>query len=166
MLDRDRGRARARRLHDRGPHRSRAREPRLGRSPRRSGARRTATASPSAYYHFAVAQLEAQQGQIQDAIKELREAIKQDPGTGFLWVQLSQWLARTGDVPAALEAAQKAITLDPTSQVARLTLADLLRRQKRPADAERELEQAITLNPAVAGSVSRSRPALPRAEGV
>ena len=100
-----------------------------------------------AYYHYSVAQIEAQQGRFPDAIKELREAIKQDPGTASLWVQLSQWLVRAGDLPAAVEAAEKAIALDPTSGAARLGLADLLRRQKRPADAERELQQAITLNP-------------------
>src|SRR5262249_46804605 len=58
-----------------------------------------------AYYHFSVAQMEARQGRIEDAITELRAAIKDDPNTGFLWVQLSQWILRTGNMAGALEAA-------------------------------------------------------------
>ena len=85
---------------------------------------------------------------LQDAVSELRLAIKDDPNTAALWVQLSQWLGRTEDVTGAIEAAQKGIALDATSVSARLALADLYRRQRRPADAERELEQAIALAPA------------------
>ena len=102
----------------------------------------------SAYWHFSKAQMEAREGRLQDAVSELRLAIKDDPNTAALWVQLSQWLGRTEDVTGAIEAAQKGIALDATSVSARLALADLYRRQRRPADAERELEQAIALAPA------------------
>ena len=64
-----------------------------------------------AYYHFSIAQMEARQGRTEDAIAELRAAIKDDPSTGFLWVQLSQWLLRTGDMPGALEAAQRLLSI-------------------------------------------------------
>ena len=101
----------------------------------------------NAYWHFSVAQIEAREGRLQDAIGSLRQAIKDDPNTAALWVQLSQWLLRTDDVTGAVEAAQKAIALDASSAPARIALADLYRRQRRPADAERELEQAIALAP-------------------
>ena len=100
-----------------------------------------------AYYHYAAAQLKARQDRLQDALGELRQAIKHDPETALLWVQLAQWLLRTGDMPGALEAAQKAVALDPARPPARLTLADLFRRQKLFTDAERELEQAIAQDP-------------------
>ena len=61
----------------------------------------------SAYWHFSKAQMEAREGRLQDAVSELRLAIKDDPNTAALWVQLSQWLARTEDVTGAIEAAQK-----------------------------------------------------------
>ena len=102
----------------------------------------------NAYWHFSKAQMEAREGRLQDAISELRLAIKDDPNTAALWVKLSQWLARTEDETGAIEAAQKGIALDSTSVSARLALADLYRRQRRTADAERELEQAIALAPA------------------
>ena len=47
----------------------------------------------SAYWHFSKAQMEAREGRLQDAVSELRLAIKDDPNTAALWVQLSQWLA-------------------------------------------------------------------------
>jgi len=85
----------------------------------------------SAYWHFSKAQMEAREGRLQDAVSELRLAIKDDPNTAALWVQLSQWLGRTEDVTGAIEAAQKGIALDATSVSARLALADLYRRQRR-----------------------------------
>jgi len=78
----------------------------------------------NAYWHFSKAQMEAREGRLQDAVSEVRLAIKDDPNTAALWVQLSQWLARTEDVTGAIEAAQKAIALDATSVSARLALAD------------------------------------------
>src|SRR5712692_7740510 len=88
-------------------------------------------ARAEAYQHFVVAQLKARAGQFPDAVAELREAIKYDPASAALWIQLSQWLARTNDVPQAQEAAQKAITLEPNNSEAHQALAELLKRQKR-----------------------------------
>ena len=82
--------------------------------------RRAPSRSADRYYHYTVAQYEARQGRIQDAISELKQTIAEDPDTAMLWVQLSQWLLRTGDAPGALDAAKKAVALEPTSQPARI----------------------------------------------
>ena len=109
--------------------------------------------------------MEARAGRLPEAIAELRQAIKDDPNTAALWIQLSQWLAPHQGRAGAIAAAQKAIALEPEQRVRPyLTLADLYRRQRRPAEAEAELEQAIALAPAGAGRVPRPRPAALRAE--
>ena len=59
-----------------------------------------------AYYYYSVAQLSAQAGQFKEAIEPLREAIKRDPESSFLWTQLAQWLARV-DQPAEATAAAR-----------------------------------------------------------
>src|SRR5574337_1892221 len=111
--------------------------------------RRALLADPraEAYQRFVVAELKARAGQYQDAIAELREAIKFDPATAALWIQLSQWLARTNDVPQAQEAAQKAIALEPDNADAHQAMAELLKRQKRFPETVQELEKAIGLAP-------------------
>src|SRR5262245_30305007 len=43
-----------------------------------------------AYYNFTVAQLEAQQGRMKEAVKEMREALREDPRTAMLWAQMTE----------------------------------------------------------------------------
>src|SRR5260370_4063181 len=64
-----------------------------------------------AYYHFSVAQMAAQGGRFHDAIPAVREAIKRDPTSSFLWTTLAQWLVRTAPHAEAVAAAPRAIDL-------------------------------------------------------
>ena len=128
--------------------------------PRRAGdearessppARRAATAPPDlraeAYFQYSVAQLHAQAGRFREAIPAVQEAIKRDPGSAFLWMQLAQWLARADQPDEALTAARRAVSLAPDDGASHVALAELLRAQKKYAEAEAELEKVITINP-------------------
>src|SRR6266542_2710663 len=115
-----------------------------------------------AYQHFVVAQLKARAGQFPDAITELREAIKYDPSTAALWIQLSQWLARTNDVPQAQEAAQNAIAalkqavdMDPDMDAAWSALGFVYESRNQLEDAIKVYKQAIKANPDNMGFIER-----------
>ena len=66
-----------------------------------------------AYYHYAVAQMHAQAARFEQAVAELREAIRRDPRSAVLWGQLAQWLARLDQGEEALAAARKAVEFAP-----------------------------------------------------
>jgi tetratricopeptide (TPR) repeat protein len=83
-----------------------------------------------------IAQMESRAGRMPQAIAQLREAIKLDPNTAVLWIQLSQWLIRINDTAGAFTAAQKAVALEPNNAGAHMTMADLYKRQRKPAEAE------------------------------
>ena len=99
--------------------------------------RRAVGAQGEAYDHYVIAQMEARAGRMPQAIAQLREAIKFDPNTALLWIQLSQWLIRVNDTPGAFTAAQKAIALEPNNAGAHMTLADLYKRQRKTAEIGR-----------------------------
>src|SRR5258706_2697291 len=109
--------------------------------------RRAVGVQGEAYDHYVIAQMEARAGRLPQAIGQLREAIKFDPNTAVLWIQLSQWLIRINDTAGAFTAAQKAIALEPDNAGAHMTLADLYKRQRKTAEAEAELERAVALDP-------------------
>ncbi|HEV3345994.1 MAG TPA: DciA family protein, partial [Methylomirabilota bacterium] len=67
--------------------------------------RRPIGAQGEAYDHYVIAQMEARAGRLPQAIAQLREAIKTDPDSAVLWIQLSQWQVRMNDVTGAFTAA-------------------------------------------------------------
>src|SRR5580704_2555729 len=109
--------------------------------------RRAVGAQGEAYDHYVIAQMEARAGRLPQAIAQLREAIKADPNTATLWIQLSQWLIRSNDTAGAFTAAQKAIALEPDNPSAYMTLAGLYKRQRKMPEAEAALEKAVALDP-------------------
>ena len=58
-----------------------------------------------AYYHYSAAQMAAQAGRFNDAIPAIREALKHDPTSAFLWTTLAQWLVRGEQYDEAIVAA-------------------------------------------------------------
>ncbi|HEX6097748.1 MAG TPA: tetratricopeptide repeat protein, partial [Thermoanaerobaculia bacterium] len=116
-------------------------------TPRRPLSARERDAAAEAYYHYSVAQMQAQGGRFKEAIEPMREALRLDPDSAFLWSALAQWLARADQPVEAIEAARRAVQLAPSTIQPHLTLADLLRSQKKYAEAEAELERVIALTP-------------------
>src|SRR5439155_1143299 len=82
----------------------------------------------------------ADAGRFTEAIPALREALKRDPNSAYLWTTLAQWLVRTDAADEALAAARRAVELAPDEVASHTTLAELLRAQKKWAEAEAELE--------------------------
>src|SRR5260370_15327930 len=89
-----------------------------------------------AYYHFSVAQMAAQGGRFHDAIPAVREAIKRDPTSSFLWTTLAQWLVRTEQYHEALAAARRAIEPSPGQAAPHPTPAGLLPAPDEDDEAE------------------------------
>ena len=66
-----------------------------------------------AYYDFAAAQMLVHAGRFREAVPLLQDALKRDPDSAFLWMQLAQWLVRADQPADALVAARKAVQLAP-----------------------------------------------------
>ena len=80
-----------------------------------------------AYYDYAAAQMLVHAGRFREAVPLLQDALKRDPDSAFLWMQLAQWLVRADQPADALVAARKAVQLAPEEIQPHLTLAELLR---------------------------------------
>ncbi|HEX8920211.1 MAG TPA: tetratricopeptide repeat protein, partial [Pyrinomonadaceae bacterium] len=87
-----------------------------------------------------------EQGEIKEAVKALREAVKQDKNDAAAWYYLSIALNRDDDVKGARKAAEQAVKLRPDSAPARAGLAYLLLLSNKLGDALREAESALALN--------------------
>ncbi len=82
-------------------------------------------------------------GQIDDAVRCYRRAVRLDLRDYNSWTQLCAVLLRTNDPEAALEAADRALALNPDFASARNNRGAVFQRQCRFAEALREFEQAI-----------------------
>jgi TonB family protein len=100
-----------------------------------------------------------EQGNIKEAVKALRAAVKRDKNDSEAWHYLSLALNRDGDTKGARKAVEKAIELRPDFAPSRAGLAYILLVSDKPGDALREAEAALALDPQnveahyVAGSV-------------
>src|SRR5207247_6960533 len=93
-----------------------------------------------AYYEYAVAQIAAQSGRFTDAIPALREALKRDSSSAYLWMTLAQWLGRTDAADEALAAARRAVGVAPADDATQTTLAEILRTRNQLPQGVDELE--------------------------
>jgi tetratricopeptide (TPR) repeat protein len=100
-----------------------------------------------AYYHY----LQAQQMLLTDdepgAIQDYEEALKQDPGSARLELELASLYQRQGDVKKALAHVEKALKLDPQQQEAYFLLAGLHVGLNQLDEAIREYEHILVLDP-------------------
>ena len=100
-----------------------------------------------AYYHF----LKGQQLLVADnpagAIQEYETAIKNDPDSPMLEMELAALYQRQGDVKQALAHVEKSLRLDPKQQEAYFLLASLHVGLNQLEEATREYERILTLDP-------------------
>jgi len=121
----------------------------LGRmAPKGTGGETTSETPKSlSYYHF----LKAQQLLVADdtagAIQEYETAVKNDPESPFLEMELAALYQRQGDVKQALAHAEKSLRLDPKQQEAYFLLASLHVGLNQLDEATREYERILTLDP-------------------
>jgi tetratricopeptide (TPR) repeat protein len=105
------------------------------------------TTKSLAYYHFLKAQQLMLDDDVAGAIKEYEAALKDDPDSPSLELELAALYQRQGDVKQALAHAQKSIQLDPKQQDAYFILAGLHVGLNQLADATREYERILRLDP-------------------
>jgi tetratricopeptide (TPR) repeat protein len=100
-----------------------------------------------AFYHFLKAQQLLVAEDMAGAIQEYETALKNDPESSFLEMELAALYQRQGDVKEALAHAEKSLRLDPRQQEAYFLLASLHVGLNQLEDATREYERIITLDP-------------------
>jgi tetratricopeptide (TPR) repeat protein len=98
-----------------------------------------------AYFNLASA-LDAQ-GKTDEAIAQLREAVRVRPYYVPARAELGQLLARQGHPDEALSELQTAVRLRPDDSVAHFRLGSVLGTLGRPGDAAAEFSQAVRLQP-------------------
>jgi tetratricopeptide (TPR) repeat protein len=100
-----------------------------------------------AYYHFLKAQQLLVAEDIPGAIGEYEAAVKEDPESPFLEMELAALYQRQGDAKQALAHAEKSLRLDPKQQEAYFLLASLHVGLNQLKEATREYERILTLDP-------------------
>ncbi len=85
-------------------------------------------------------------GDMDEAIRQLDIATRRDPNQGMAWYLLSQAYARKGDYTDGKTAAEQAIKLTPKNAEAHFWLAECLRQLKQPAPAVTEYQQYLALS--------------------
>jgi Flp pilus assembly protein TadD len=97
--------------------------------------------------HFSYAQQLAAQGKDDDAIKELRAALKDDPHSAYLRATLADGLFRQGKNDEALKLIDESIKIEPDEPASHQVRGMVLMALNRPADAEPSFLEASRLDP-------------------
>jgi tetratricopeptide (TPR) repeat protein len=92
------------------------------------------------------------QGQMTEAIGELKEATRLNPGFVEAYYSLGHIANWQRQVREAMAYYQKALAIQPDSVVAHMSLGNLLLQSGRLDEAIRELQEVVRLNPAIAGA--------------
>jgi tetratricopeptide (TPR) repeat protein len=87
------------------------------------------------------------QGQIDEAMEHLREALRLDPGHAEAHSNLGVALARRGRAADAIEEYRKALSLDPGQTQAYSNLGNALLQQGSVREAIEQFDQALAINP-------------------
>jgi tetratricopeptide (TPR) repeat protein len=100
-----------------------------------------------AYYHFLKAQKLLVADDIPGAIQQYEAALKNDPNSPLMEIELATLFQRQGNIKEALAHAEKALRLDPKQQEAYFLLAGLHVGMNQLAEATREYERVLRLDP-------------------
>ncbi|MGP8050888.1 MAG: tetratricopeptide repeat protein [Desulfobaccales bacterium] len=119
----------------------------LGRGPGAASPADQETSKTLAYYHYLQAQEMLLEENESGAIREYEEALKEDPESARMELELASLYQRQGDVKKALAHVEKALKLDPKQQEAYFLLAGLHVGLNQLDDAIREYEHILVLDP-------------------
>ena len=86
------------------------------------------------------------QGDLDEAVRQLNVVTDRQPENGMGWYLLSQAFARKGDYKDGMTAAQQAVAKTPKNAEAHFWLAECMRQLNMPGDAEKEYDQYIALS--------------------
>lgn len=85
-------------------------------------------------------------GDMDEAIRQLNVVTQRDPNSGMAWYLLSQAYARKGDYDDGVRSAREAIRLTPNNAEAHFWLAESLRQKNGCTEAESEYERYLALS--------------------
>lgn len=94
-------------------------------------------------------------GDLDEALRQLNVVRLRDPGNAMMWYLLSQVYCRKASYLEAIEAAQKAIQLTPNNAEAHFWLAESLRMSTKWDDARREFGDYLRLSNFDSGAAAR-----------
>ncbi len=124
------------------------------------------------YYHFSLAKWNEDKGELPKAISEMRTALKYNPGSSPIYLEMATLLGKSGSIQEAIDHAQKAAELDPKNPGPHWLLANIyFRPQMRGDSATADIQKAVQELEIAEGIISggrtrllRSRRSLFRAE--
>lgn len=96
---------------------------------------------------FALGQIAARQGQLDEAIEKIRMAIEINPTLASAYNTLGTFLARKGDISGAKDAFKEALKWNPWFAMSHTNLGILYAGQRMHNEALGELERALKINP-------------------
>ncbi|MCS6859815.1 MAG: tetratricopeptide repeat protein [Abditibacteriales bacterium] len=106
------------------------------------------TESPNEAVNLCQAARESlQQGNVDDAIAQLQQAIAQDPRNDEAYALLGVAYAQKGMTDEGIEALSTAVSLNPNNASSRMNLAAALQRAGRLHEAAAELNEALRIDP-------------------
>jgi cytochrome c-type biogenesis protein CcmH/NrfG len=85
--------------------------------------------------------------QVQDEIRILREAVRNDPGNADAWINLGNFLMDASQFNDAIDAYQKALDIDPKNVNVRVDMGICYRNTGRPDIAVKEFRKSVEIDP-------------------
>ncbi len=110
-----------------------------------------------AYYHFMVASMLEQEGNLDKAMSEYEQAFALDPKSAETAFSLASLSLRKGHTDQAARYAQKAIELQPDKTQALMLLAGIYTSTKKYDDAISTYRRVIAIDPKAGGSLPLPR---------
>jgi len=98
----------------------------------------------ASYYHFSLSKWNEDKGDLPRAISEMRTALKYNPDSSAIHLEMASLLAKSGNSQEAIEFAQKAAELDPKDPGPHWLLANIyFRPQMRGDSATADIQKAV-----------------------
>jgi tetratricopeptide (TPR) repeat protein len=113
----------------------------------RTGVTSAYESTTPAYYYFSAAQLKLKEGDVNEAIWLLRQAVEHDAASAYLKLELVNLLLIKKEDQRALKLIEQVLAQDPDNIQALTLSGGIYQKQNQPNQAVRAYEKAIAQNP-------------------